>query len=153
MPADELDFVRAVREAQVAFRDAPNEMAKGGTRAQRRLTICRILTELPVTDWAGRIDKLSSNSEGKGVLGISLADSVRVETWNNDLSDASDHTLIDPMSTLFATLSRMNVGDEVVFSGRFFPSDVDCVKEKSISLTGSMTDPEFVFRFENVRKR
>lgn len=86
------------------------------------------------------------------MLEISLADSIRVETWNNDLSDAASHTLIDPTSPLFVALSQMRQHDQVIFSGMFFPSDVDCVEEHSISLGGSMTDPEFVFRFQSVRQ-
>lgn len=151
MPADEIEFIRAVQQGQAAFRAAPNEMARGGTRSQRRLAICRILTGLSISGWVGQIEKLSSNSDGRGVLEISIADSIRVETWNNDLSDASDRTLIDPTSPLFAALSQMKQRDEVVFSGTFFPSGTDCVEEHSISLEGSMTDPEFMFRFQSVR--
>jgi hypothetical protein len=150
MPVDEEGFVRAVQEGQVAFQRAPNEMAQGGTRSRRRLAICQILRRRSVSGWIGRIAKLSSNSDGKGVLEISLADSIRVETWNNDLSDVSDETLIDPSTALFALLSQMKQGDQVVFSGTFIPSDTDCVKESSMSLGGSMTDPEFVFRFSSV---
>jgi hypothetical protein len=106
MPEDEMNFIRAVQQGQAAFRVAPNEMAQGGTRSQRRAALCRSLRGLSTSGWVGRIEKLSSNSDGKGVLEISLADSIRVETWNNDLSDASDHTLIDPTSPLFATLSQ-----------------------------------------------
>lgn len=150
MPQDEKDFIRAVQQGQVAFRGAPNEMAQGGARYQRRIAICRSLAGLSISGWVGQIEKLSSNSDGKGVLEVSLADSVRVETWNNDVSDSSDHTLIDPASPLFAGLSQMKQHDQVVFSGTFFPSDVDCVKEHSLSLDGSMTDPEFVFLFRSI---
>lgn len=114
MPTDELAFVRAVKQGQVVFRAAPNEMAQGGTRSQRRLATCQVLTGLSVAGWVGQIEKLSSNSDGKGVLEISIGDSIRVETWNNDLSDVSDRTLIDPTSVLFSSLSQMKEHDRVV---------------------------------------
>jgi hypothetical protein len=150
MPVVEREFIRAVQQGRIAFRQAPNEMAQGGTRSWRRSAICRSLPQMSVSGWVGKIDKLSSNSDGKGVLEISLADSIRLETWNNDFSDTSDHTLIDPSSQLFATASQMKQGDRVLFSGTFFPSEVDCVEEHSMSLEGSMTDPEFIFRFTTV---
>jgi hypothetical protein len=47
-----------------------NEMAQGGTRAQRRIAICQSLNVpgqgVLVSNWVGQIDKLSSNSDGKG---------------------------------------------------------------------------------------
>jgi len=152
LPVPEQEFIRAVQDGRTAFQMAPNEMAQGGTRSARRLAICQSLSGLSVFGWSGQVRKLGSNSDGKGVLEISLADSVRVETWNNDLSDISDSTLIDPTSSLFAGLSKMKDGDEVVFSGTFLPSDLDCARESSMTLEGSMTDPEFVFRFTSVEK-
>jgi hypothetical protein len=89
-------------------------------------------------------------NENWGQVKISLAPDIRVKTWNNDLSDSASHTLIDPSSSLFGTVSQMRKGDQVVFSGAFFPSEVDCVTETSISIQGSMTDPEFLFRFSSV---
>jgi hypothetical protein len=155
IPAAEQAFIQAVQRGQAAFQGAPNEMAQGGTRAQRRTAICQSLNVpgqgVLISGWVGQIDKLSSNSDGKGVLYLSLAPNIRVETWNNDFSDTSDRTLIEPSSPLFAAVSQMKEGDEVVFSGTFFPSDVDCVEEHSMGLQGSMSEPEFIFRFASVK--
>jgi hypothetical protein len=152
-PADEQQFIRAVQESRTAFQQAANEMAQGGTRALRRERICQDLTGLEVSGWVSQINKLGSNSDGKGVLEVSLADGVTLATWNNDLSDISDNTLINPASPLFQSLAQMKVGDQVTFSGSFAPSDVDCVREASMTLSGSMTDPDFVFRFSSVSPR
>lgn len=150
MPAAEQEFIYAVQQGQTASRSAPNEMAKGGTRFQRRQAICSILPSATVSDWIGQIAQLESNGDGKGVLQISLGENIRVETSNNDFSDIDHNTLIDPSTPLFETLMRMSVGTRVVFSGSFFPSKVDCVEEQSMTLDGSMTSPEFVFRFATV---
>jgi len=151
IPAEEQAFLAAVQQGQSAFRAAPNDMAKGGTRSLRRDSICKSLTGMAISNWVGDIEQLSSNGEGKGVLELSLADSIHVKTWNNSFSDASDGTLIAPASPLFKGLSQMKVGDLVIFSGIFIPDLLDCVKETSLSLEGSMTDPEFLFRFSSVR--
>lgn len=87
----------------------------------------------------------------RGVLYVSLAPNIRIETWNNDFSDSSRHTLIAPLSQLFAVISQMKEGDEVVSFGTSFASDVDCVEEHSMGLQGSMSEPEFIFRFTSVK--
>jgi hypothetical protein len=45
---------------------------------------------------------------------------------------------------------QMRRGDQVRFSGDFIRNDTDCVKETSLTLAGSMTDPDFLFRFGDV---
>jgi hypothetical protein len=152
LPAEEQGFIEAVQESQIAFQSAPNEMAAGGFRFRRGVAICRALPTRTVSNWVGRIAMLESNGDGKGVLKITLADDISVETWNNELSDIGDHTLIEPASALFAAVSQMKVGDQVLFSGTFLngDNDVDCVRERSLSLHGSMRDPDFMFRFADV---
>jgi hypothetical protein len=38
----------------------------------------------------------------------------------------------------------------VSFSGQFFSDTTDCVKESSLTLKGSLTQPEFIFRFSAI---
>lgn len=149
-PAAQVAFIEAVVSSREAFRQAPNELAKGGVRAQRREKICGALNSAAVDGWQGRIVELGSNNEGKGVLAVEIAEDVTLATWNNALSDLSHHTLIDPGSALFAGLAGMTKGQKVLFSGNFFAGDTDCVAEQSMTLSGSMRKPEFVFRFSRV---
>lgn len=134
-----------------AFRAAPNDLAKGGTRTERMVELCKLLTSLNVRDWIGAIYQLSSNSEGKGVLAVKISDDVYIKTWNNSFSDISDHTLIDPTSSLFKTLANLSEGARIKFSGSFLPSETDCIREGSLTLSGSMTEPEFLMQFERVQ--
>jgi len=143
-------FIDATQSARTEFNAAANEMAQGGIRASRRKELCRALPTLQIKGWTGKVAKLSSNSDGLGVLAVSIGEKVTLETWNNALSDSSYHTLIAPDSDLFKTVSKMTEGDSVRFSGYFFPSDIDCVREGSLTLNGSMTDPEFIFHFDSV---
>jgi hypothetical protein len=152
MPSDETAFVSAVSGARSAYKSASNELAAGGTRNARQQAICRALRDQAADSWIGKISKLTSNGDGKGVLSIELAPDIQVSTWNNALSDIGSNTLIDPSSSLFKSLSSMKRGDTVRFSGRFTTSNVDCVREKSVSLSGSMTSPEFTMRFTSVTK-
>ena len=151
-PSDQAQFTRAVVSARASYKSASNELAAGGIRSSRQQAICNVVIGQSASDWVGKIATLTSNGDGKGVISISLAPNVEVSTWNNSISDLSDHTLIEPTSSLFKMLGMMKVGDPVKFSGRFFSSSTDCVREKSVTLNGSMTDPSFTMRFTSIKK-
>src|SRR6202790_1673913 len=149
-PSDQTRFTSAVVSARASYKSASNELAAGGIRSGRQQAICNIVINQSASDWVGKITKLTSNGDGKGVISVSLAPDVQVSTWNNSLSDLGDHTLIDPTSSLFKALATMKVGDQVKFSGHFFSSSADCVGEQSITLQGSMTAPAFTMRFTSI---
>jgi hypothetical protein len=152
MPADQARFTKAVLAARTSYKSASNELAAGGIRNSRQQAICNAVMDQSASGWVGKISELTSNGDGKGVVSIELAPNVHVSTWNNALSDIGDNTLIDPNSSLFKSLSTMKKGDVVRFSGRFSSSKTDCVREKSLTLAGSMTDPAFTMRFTSVGK-
>lgn len=150
IPADEAKFIGAVTSAQVAYDAAANDMAKGGTRADRHNAICQALSNASVSNWVGTIKSLSSNGDGKGVLEVTLAQDISVTTNNNAFSDVGDDTLLSQASPVFQTASKMKEGDKIVFSGDFFPNEIDCFRELSVTLEGSMKEPAFLIRFTAV---
>jgi hypothetical protein len=150
MAGEQEHFIAIIEEARTKYTTASNDMAKGGARAWRKDAICKALPSLGVQDWRGEINTLSSNSDGKGVVEIAIGPGAYIKTWGNALSDVEDHTLIEPNSSLFQILSQMNKGDRVRFSGTFIPNNSDCVRESSLTQKGSMTQPEFIFRFSAV---
>lgn len=148
LPAEEVRFIQAIATAQAESRSAENDMQRGGVKAKRDNSVCAALPSLVVSDWVGSIDKIDSNSDGKGVLAIKLADGIRVTTWNNALSDVVDSTLIEPGTKLFTDASMMKPGQRIAFSGTFIGArEGECIREQSLSLRGKIEDPEFVFRF------
>jgi hypothetical protein len=151
-PSDQARLIAAVTSARSLYRSAPNELAAGGARSTRQQAICDAVINQSASDWVGKITRLSSNGDGKGVISISIGPYVQVSTWNNMIADVRDRTLIDPESSMFKTLAGMKVGDTVRFSGRFSPSRTDCVAEQSFTLQGSMTDPAFTMRFTHIQK-
>lgn len=152
IPPDQARFINAVLSARTSFNGAPNELAAGGIRSIRQQAICNAVANQHASDWVGRIETLSSNGDGKGVVSLSVTQYMHIATWNNSLSDVSDRTLIDPTSSMFKELAALKVGDLVKFSGRFSSSNTDCVGEQSVTLRGSMTDPAFTMRFSSIRK-
>jgi hypothetical protein len=151
----QLAFINAVTRFYDDYREAPNELKKSALRAQRKQAIQQALGgSRSATDWAGTLKSMRTNSDGDAYIVVELdgAD-FTVQCWNNALSDMFDNTLIPQSSSVFGTLSELSVGDRVVFSGTFASDEKDFIGEQSITEYGSMTDPEFTFRFTNVRRR
>ena len=152
LPSDQARFVEAVAHARSKFAAAPNELAAGGIRSARQQAICSALQGQQVSGWIGKVSYLSTNGDGKGVITLELGPDLQVSTWNNSLSDFADKTLIDPDTQLFKLLAGMKRSDTVRFSGQFFSSNIDCVREQSVTLAGSMRSPVFTMRFSSIRK-
>lgn len=150
IPEDEAAVVEIVQAALNHYKTGQNDMQKGAARPMRARSICNVLSSRRAQNWVGTVTVLSTNGDGKGVLSIRIAPDIYVRTWNNSLSDLTDKTLIDPQTGLFKTVSELREGQKVRFSGRFVPSDIDCIKEQSLTLEGSITEPEFTMSFEAV---
>ena len=71
---------------------------------------------------------------------IKIGKDTYVTTWNNSLSDFQDKTLVPVDSPLFRRVSQMSVGQAVRFSGEFVHDDLDFAREKSMSVSGAMTN-------------
>ena len=62
-----------------------------------------------------------------------------VQTWNNDLSDIEDNTMLIPTANVFQEAMKLQEGETVSFSGHFVMSDTDCFKEASMD-SGRLDD-------------
>jgi len=151
IPPGERAFIAAVAKGREAFKAGQNEMAKGSARPLRARAICDAVSPGPVDDWVGRVASLSTNGDGKGVLAIEIGSRIFVKTWNNAVSDIGDRTLLDPDSPIYKQALSLRQGQRVQFSGNLFASSTDCVREGSVTLQGSLTEPEFIFRFSDLR--
>ncbi len=145
-------FVAAIGAVQRDARTVANDMQMGGLKARLDKQLCSILANSggQVRNWSGTVSTVDANSDGKGVLAVEVAHNVTVKTWNNSLSDVSDHTLIEPDDALFAQASNLKVGQRVTFSGKFYKADPGCIEESSLTLKGKVTDPEFIFKFSAI---
>ena len=151
IPTIEASFIQVIAKSQQEYRSAENDMQKGGVKNRRDKAICSLMTSLTINDWVGKVKEIGANSDGKGTLEIEIADDIILKTWNNDLSDGSSHTLISPNDPLFDSASSLKVGQAVKFSGKFFPGyEGECIKEGSITLSGKLREPEFIFRFSSI---
>jgi hypothetical protein len=152
MPEVQTLFIQAVVEHSGAYSGAKNELQQSAMRDQRKAAISSTLGGYVVSSWIGTINKLETNSEGKAILSVRVAPDIEIKTWNNALSDFASNTLIEKGTPVFNSLFDLAEGQKVEFSGRFFPSETDFIEETSMTISGSMTNPEFLFQFKSVTK-
>lgn len=151
-PDQQRDFVSIVNVFKADFETAKNEIQQSMSRDRRAKEIGDLISSTTISKWFGTIKSIETTSEGKGVLMINVGNNVYVGTWNNALSDYLDGTLIEKSDPVYAALANMKAGDKIIFSGKFIRSHEDGVKERSITIRGSMQEPEFLFKFSNITK-
>jgi hypothetical protein len=150
-PESQARFIEIVSAAQQKSRDADNDMQRGSAKSGRDKNVCSLLKGMKVKNWTGTISKITSNSDGKGVIEVTIAPKITVKTWNNARSDLGDNTLIEPGSKFFDFVASLKKGTKIQFSGNFFRgSGGDCLRESSMSLRGKLEDPEFIFNFVEI---
>jgi hypothetical protein len=152
MPPDEAQFIRTLVLARSNYESATTDFLKGATRPQRAKAICAILKSAQANNWIGKISRLTTNGDGKGVVAVEIAPDVSIKTFSIELADIGSNTLVDPDSQLFAALGQLSPGDQVRFSGSFIAERTDCIKETSMRMRGSLTSPEFVMKFVDVQR-
>lgn len=151
-PEQQTSFIKEVADSIQAYHDAPNEMAKGAVRPRRKEAICRVNNGSTNAEWVGVVETLSTNGDGDGVLSIKIAPHIVVKTWNNSLSDIGRGTLLKAGNPVHAVAVTLSQGDVVKFTGKFFQDDTDCIDEASLSIDGSLADPEFIIQFASLSK-
>ena len=149
-PQPQVKFVTIIQSGQDEIKSAENDMQKGGIKAKRDGKICKLLVSKRVTDWTGTVKEGSSNSDGKGVLSVTIANNIDVTTWNNAFSDLGADTLIEPGTSLFNSASNLKKKQEVKFSGQFLSVDEGCIGEQSMFLDSKIKKPDFTFRFLSI---
>jgi len=141
--AIEDQFLAILQDAKVSYQNTSDATLSLGARANRAADLCTLLgNDRNVVDWTGTISTLSDSGS---VLAVKLANDVTIGT--SGASDGQAASMIDPASDLFNTVSQMHVGERIRFSGNFFPSNTDCIKETSATPKGSMTAPYFLMKF------
>jgi len=149
-PEQQSEFITIVEKGQEDSKGADNDMQRGGFLSARSNSLCALLASKTVTNWTGWVERIDSNTDGKGVLEVRIARKVQVQTWNNAFSDIGVDTLLEPGTDLFNIAATLKKGQEVVFSGSFFSDDDHCIDEQSFTLNGKISDPEFTFKFSSI---
>lgn len=150
-PDSQSVFASVVLRHREKFQDARNEVQESVVRDNRSMRLASTIPGRQAVRWVGTVSTLGTNSEGKGILSVEVADNVFVKTWNNALSDIGSETLIDKSSAVYREMMNLQPGDQVSFSGEFLSSELDYLEESSLTIEGSMTEPEYLFRFASLQ--
>lgn len=142
----------AVEEAQVAEREAINDIQRHSIKISRNKAICDSVPNLAAVGWTGQVSALDVTSSGKAILAVGLRSGIEVKTWNNEFSDLLHGSLIEPSSELYGAVAGLREGDEVSFDGVFFSDSEACIHEQSMTLVGGLRRPEFTFKFSAINK-
>jgi len=141
-------------------KDEGNSFAMTNLRQDRKNQLRQLFgSSLTVNNWVGKITSIDNsgiiNDENDDVAihVIPLDVKATLETWNNSISDDGFNTLIKRNSSLATTLMSLKIGDKVTFSGYFIPKEDDFLYEMSITENGSMLEPEFLFKFTDLKKK
>jgi len=149
-PDDERRFIEIVTDARTSFNKSGNDLLKANARDQRQESLANAFPGLEINNWVGKIVEIGANGGGKGTLSIQIAPSIRLLTSNNVVSDLGMHTLIEKESELYKSLLTKKQGQTIRFSGYFIEDPNDHFLESSLTLRGSMVDPEYFFRFTSI---
>jgi len=150
IPIKQKHFVETVETYIDKFSRLTNELQQSLLRDQRKEGISKSIGSLRVNSWVGTINDLATNSEGKATLSVRMSPNISISTWNNAFSDIMSDTLIDKGTSVYKNLLPLSIGSKIKFSGSFFPSELDFIEEKSVTIRGSITSPEFLFKFYSI---
>lgn len=147
MPTEEKEFVQIVVDYAHKYPSALNDLQKSALVTERSKKILQIknFDGKKIKDWVGILTELKTTSDGDAYIKISISNGVTVSTWNNQISDIKTDTLIKQSSPLYKTLSEMQEGNIVKFSGMIG-------KSKNLLEADRMLEPDFLFRFQTVEK-
>lgn len=143
-PDDQKAFIEAVTSAIGDYDAAPNELKKSSIRLARDRAVKGVMGDGKFSGWVVALDDLGTNGDGDAYVSFKIeGEPITLKTWNNGLSDISDHTMIKNGSALYEVLAGLNKGDLVKLSGRI-------LREGSLTEAGSVTDPEYLVRIAAV---
>ena len=109
-----------------------------------------------IVDFTGQITTISTD-QGGDYLNITIKSklhglTVSYKTWNNSFSDEGFNSLIKKGSDVYNKVADLTEGDYVYFSAKLYKDRERGVEECSMSEIGSLSSPEFIVKFSDIRK-
>ncbi len=152
-PQSQVDFISLVEKAREDLGDAETDLQESVIVRGRDKALCGVLSSRVANKWVGEVKDVGANGEGKAYLEIEIANDIRVQTWNNALSDIFDNTLIPTSSKFFDRLVAMQKGDLVYWSAKFLSDSNSCLKGANLTEYFYGKDPKFIVDFKDVVKQ
>lgn len=154
MPPLEESFVKLVNKALDEHIATTNGVKKTKIELDLQKSSSVLLKDGMLKDWVGKVVSISlGDSDGSAKIAVSLSFRTRqvmvlAYSENKTTDDKLHiHTGID----LYKTISELEVGDKVVFSGRFFSLSPDTIMV-NIFESGDMFFGFGIFQFTSIKK-
>ena len=151
LPSEQVSFSALIDSMYNVYEEQPNDLKKSAVKKARNSLLEEMKFERKVTNWIGKLTDMSTNDNGNANIDISLLGSrAEIETTDYPITLGTN---------LYNDISSLSTGDTVVVCGSFYPSpdymgkyEFEYLYEKSYTESGSMSNPEFYFRFKSVEK-
>lgn len=172
--SNENDFLELIKEArQKYYNDNKSKDAKIEANARDSLLAEKMQNQnFEINDWNGRIHSLYTDENGNITLSILIGTTstdpitltnstaevmLKNSFFNQPFRDAYENNKIMSGDALHDSVSKLSVGDDVVFSGRFsqttYQHTEKRIEEVSFSGSGQMDAPEYMFVFTKINPR
>jgi hypothetical protein len=149
-PDAQLQFERVLCEFRDKFYGAANEASKRILVMQRDQALAKVLTDNRAEKWVGFLNEVDASSNLKLYVSIQIGCRGLLKTWNNEFSDSLSGTMLVKADPGYDNVLASQINDELVFSGMFLSADGKKFGEQSITIDGSLSAPEFTFRFFDI---
>lgn len=150
VPPAQQAFTAAVARGQAGMDADPHELKRRQLRQRRDQAVCAAVPDRVVTDWIGRVDEVFLDGQALAGLSVELGHDIRLATHDDRDDDAQADTLLPEGSAVYQALVDLEEGDAVRFSGLLLPGDDGCLDERSLTSSGAMSSPTWLFRFTAV---
>jgi len=148
LPKTERAFCDALKTYKAQYAAGGNDLKKSAARRDRAKAVVAGVPGGKVSQWQGTIQNLTTTGDGNVVLVVALpCGPFTVGTWNNELSDIMDRTLISRESSAFNVLAELQEGSTITFSGTLLRDETDGFRTSSLTESGSMNGGQFLIRF------
>jgi len=153
LPEDQKKFVKTLGEFNERYRSA-NDVGRKNLRSERAKSLCAITMAPDVHNWVGTLSRVKQNYDGQVEIMVTLDSNITFQT--RSLLTESINAHIRPESPLVPVIAKLKEKEVVVFSGRLYRDQpahrdqTDCFRELSVTESGSMREPEFLFCFSSI---
>ncbi len=159
VPAEEQQFIKIIGQYAETYVRSPSDSAYvlGDTenfplRMKRKQEIKALISEYSAEKWVGTVKYKQQNSYGDYIFAVSVGPIAELASERMLTRVGETRTLITKDSPIYQQVSILQAGDIVIFSGSFYPCELDYFKESSDSNFNTMTNPNFVFKFKKLEK-
>lgn len=156
MPPLEKSFIKIMNKALDEYTTTTNEAKKAKIRVDLRKSSSDLLKDRMAKDWVGEVVSITiDDSDASARIGVVLSrePAVGLSTTDNKAMDdkLGVHTGIDIGSNLYDAISELEIGDKVIFSGRFVSPWPNMLMVEPLEQNGIRASVG-VFKFTDIKK-